>query len=184
MIGTIGLDDISIWIRDIEGCPNIYYICLGSTFVLIWLWNLLLRAFAEVLAWISIVTVGLGLLASGFLVRNYANSNYPEGDNTQKWLNYAAYTIWGLTGVYCLAVLCCWYSIKIAVKVLRTSARIIMGNLRMILVPIVSIAITAVWIAASLYFFIWLLSTGDIITLQAPIPLVTVYYQSYNYTDE
>lgn len=59
-----------------------------------------------------------------------------------------------------------------------------MGNLRMILVPIVSIAFTAVWIAASLYFFIWLLSCGKIETLQAPIPLVTVYYQSYSYTDE
>lgn len=136
--------------------------------MLIWLWNLLLRLFAEVLAWISIIVVGLGLIASGFLVRNYAITNYPEGNNTQKWLNYASYAIWGLSVIYVLAVLCCWYSIKIAVKVLRTSARIIMGNLRMVLIPIISILFTAVWIAASMYFMLWLLSCGKITTVFAP----------------
>lgn len=131
------MDDLNQWIDDTLSCPNVYYICVASTLILIWAWNLLLRAFAEILAWISIFVVGLGLLASGFLVRDYAIQNYPEDLETQKWLNYTSYAIWGLTGIYVLAVLCCWYSIKIAVKILRTSARVIMGNMRMIIIPII-----------------------------------------------
>lgn len=71
-----------MWVKDMEQCVNIYYITLASAFVLIWLWNLLLRLFAEILAWISIVVVGVGLIGSGFLVRNYAIENYPTGNNT------------------------------------------------------------------------------------------------------
>lgn len=78
MIGTLGLDDLNQWIDDMLNCPNVYLICIGSTLVLIWLWNLFLRAFAEVLAWLSIFIVGVGLLASGFLVKNYGIANYPE----------------------------------------------------------------------------------------------------------
>lgn len=78
VIGGLGLDDLNQWIDDTLSCPNVYYICVASTLILIWLWNLLLRAFAEVLAWISIFVVGLGLLASGFLVRDYGIQNYPD----------------------------------------------------------------------------------------------------------
>lgn len=63
-------------------CPNIYYLAIGSSLVLIWFWNVLLRSFAEALAWVSIFIVGVGLLASGFLVRSYALTNYPAGTST------------------------------------------------------------------------------------------------------
>lgn len=143
-------------------CPNIYLIAIGSSIVLVWLWNLLLRSFAEVLAWVSIIIVGVGLFVSGFLVRNYAIETYPEGTNTQKWLNISAYAIWGLLGVYLLAILCCWYSLKIAIKVLRTAARVIMNNMKMIVIPLFQIAITVAWIGASVYSLLWLASCGEI----------------------
>lgn len=136
MIGTVGLDDLNQWVNDIMQCPNIYFMAIGSSLVLIWLWNLLLRSFAEFLAWLSIIIVGVGLFASGFLVRNYAIENYPEGTSTQKWLNISAYIIWGLLGIYCIAILCCWYSLKIAIKVLKTSARVIMNNMKMVIIPV------------------------------------------------
>jgi hypothetical protein len=62
--------------------------------------------------------VGAGIVTLGFLVKYYATENYPEGDTTQKWLNIAAYTIWGLAGLYGLIVLCTFYAIKISIKVL------------------------------------------------------------------
>lgn len=142
-------------------CPNVYYVAIGSALILIWIWNLLLRSFAEALAWVSIFIVGLGLLLSGFLVRNYAIANYPEGTMTQKWLNIASWVIWGLTAIYVLAIMCCWYSLKIAIKILKTSARVIMSNMRMVLIPIVQILLTVVWIAISLWCLLWLMSIGQ-----------------------
>lgn len=163
-------------------CPNIYLIAIGSSIVLVWLWNLLLRSFAEVLAWVSIIIVGVGLFVSGFLVRNYAIENYPEGTNTQKWLNIASYVIWGLLGVYLLAILCCWYSLKIAIKVLRTAARVIMNNMKMIVIPLFQIVFTVAWIGVSVYALLWLASCGEITVNTVPGTPLT--YKTYSYTDE
>jgi len=184
VIGGLGLDDLNQWIDDMLTTPNLYYIGVASTLVLIWGWNLILRAFAEVLAWISIFVVGIGLLASGFLVRNYAIENYPEGTETQKWLNYASWGIWGLTVIYALAVLCSWYSIKIAVKILRTSSRVIMSNMRMIIIPIFQIIFTVAWLGGSIYFLLWLLSCGKIEVVTVDILSIVYSYSTYSYTDE
>lgn len=182
MIGTVGLDDLNQWVDDIIQCPNVYYIAIGSSLVLIWLWNLMLRSFAEVLAWLSIIIVGVGLFVSGFLVRDYAIENYPEGTSTQKWLNISAYVIWGLLGIYLIAILCCWYSLKIAIKVLRTAARVIMNNMKMVVVPIFQIVVTVAWIGASVYALFWLLSCGEIMT--NTVPGTSLTYRTYSYTDE
>lgn len=131
----------------------------------------MLRQFAEILAWISILIVGIGIVTLGFLVKYYADSNYPPGDTTQKWLNYAAYTIWGLSGLYALIVLCTFYAIKISIKVLRVSAKIIMNNLRMIIIPITGIIIMSVWILFYAYCLLWLMSCGKLEqhTVYAPV---------------
>lgn len=105
--------------------------------------------------------MGVGILTLGFLIKYYSDENYPEGDTTQKWLNIAAYTVWGLCGVYLLVVLCAFYAIKISIKVLRVSAKIIMNNLRMILIPIVGMVILVGWIGFYAYSLVWLMSCGE-----------------------
>ena len=80
--GKLALHQIDMWINDTMQCTNIYLIAVGSAVLLVWLWNVFLRAFAEVLAWVSIFIVGIGLIATGFLIRNYNIQNYPEGTKT------------------------------------------------------------------------------------------------------
>ena len=82
MVGEIGVDDVQMYVRDIENCPYVYLICIASCLVLIFIYNWMLRCFAEILAWISIIAVGVGLFILGFLVKDYADVNYPEGDTT------------------------------------------------------------------------------------------------------
>lgn len=82
VVGSFGLDDIEMYVRDIRLSWKVYAICTVTCFVLIFFWNLMLRAFAEVLAWISIFIVGAGIVTLGFLIKYYADSNYPEGDTT------------------------------------------------------------------------------------------------------
>lgn len=182
MLLGLGLDDLNQWIEDILNCPNLYLVAVGSAVFLIWFWNLMLRNFAEALAWVSIFVVGVGLLIAGFLVRNYSINNYPEGTKTQKWLNIASWVIWGATAIYVLAILCCWYSIKIAIKVLRVAARVIMNNLKMVLIPMLMICVTVVWIAGSIYCFMWILSCGELTVEQ--VPIIGLSYTKYVYTKE
>ena len=161
VIGSFGLDDIDMYVRDIRLSWKVYLICIVSVFILIFFWNLMLRLFAEILAWISIFVVGAGLLALGFLVKYYADNNYPEGDTTQKWLNIGSYVIWGLFGIYVLAVLCSYMAIKISIKVLRVAAKVIMGNMRMILVPVVGMVAILIWVLFFAYSLLWLMSCGE-----------------------
>lgn len=162
MVGEIGIDDLQMYVRDIEKCAYVYLICIASTLLLIFIYNWLLRCFAPILCWITIIAVAIGLFVLGFLVKDYADINYPDGDSTQKWLNVAAYTIWVLTGIYVILVCCLYYSIVISIKVLKTSAKVIMNNMRMIIVPLIGIAFIVCWLAFFTYGLLYLLSCGTI----------------------
>lgn len=186
VIGGFGLDDIDMYARDIRLSWKVYLICVFSVFVLIFFWNLMLRMFAEILAWISIFVVGIGLLALGFFIKYYADANYPEGDSTQKWLNIASYVVWAMFGIYVLAVLCSFMAIKISVKVLRVAAKVIMSNLRMIVVPIVGMVVILVWIIFFGYSLLWLMSCGEMQSNQLTNPIdgtIIGTYVSYKWTD-
>lgn len=181
IIGSIGLDDIQSYAEDIALSWYIYLIAIPITFILIFLWNWMLRLFAQTLAWISIVTVGLMIVALGFGLKYYAGTNYRAEDSTYKWLTYAAYTTWGLAGVYVLVILCTYYAIKISIKVLKVSAKIVSRNLRMVIVPLIGIVVMVVWICFYAYCLLWLMSCGEMIKVD--VPLVGSYY-SYKWTDQ
>lgn len=185
IIGSFGLDDVEMYARDIRLSWKVYLMGIVTCFVLIFFWNLMLRQFAEILAWISILIVGIGIVTLGFLIKYYADANYPEGDSTQKWLNYASYVVWSLAGIYALIVLCSFYAIKISIKVLRVSAKVIMNNMRMIIIPLVGIVVMIVWILFYSYSLLWLMSCGDMKQNQLMGPGNTVLgtYVSYQWTE-
>ena len=182
MIGSIGLDDLQSYIRDIEHASKLYLVCIGTCLVIIFLYNWMLRCFAEILTWIAITAVGCGLFALGWFVRDYGAVNYPEGDTTQKWLNIASGVIWALLGIYCLSVCCLYYSIKISVRVLKTASKIITRNMRMVIVPFIGICIVTAWVAFSVYFLLWVMSCGKI--EREEVPLLDIHYYTYVWTDE
>ena len=153
--------------------------------LLIFSYNWMLRCFAEILTWIAIFAVAGGLFALGWFVKDYGVTQYPHDDTTQKWLNIAAITIWVLLGIYCLFVCCSYYSIKISVRVLRTSSKIITRNMRMILVPVIGCVIFTIWFAFSIYFLLWVMSCGEILVKSFDVPLANpVYYSTYVWTKE
>ena len=65
-----------------------------------------------------------------------------------------------LTGIYILVICCLYYSIKISIKVLRTSAKVIMSNMRMIIVPLLGIVGIVCWVAFFTYGLLYLMSCG------------------------
>lgn len=79
-------------------------------------------------------------------------------------------------------VCCLYYSIKISVRVLKTAAKVITRNMRMIIVPIVSIVVIICWVAFSVYFLLYLGSCGEI--ERKYVPVLEIYYYEYVWTDE
>jgi hypothetical protein len=153
-----------MWLRDIRECWAVYCFCLPLVLILIFLWNLLLRQFAEILAWVSIILVGICFAGLGVGVYIYADDSYPEGDTTQKWLRICSYVIWSLTIIYCFVVCCTYYAIKISAKVIKVSARIVMNNLRVIFVPILATVIICVWLVFFAYVMLYMMSCGDMVS--------------------
>lgn len=82
MIGSFGMDDLELYVRDIRESWAIYLIAIPLIFVLIFFWNLSLRLFAETLVWVSIILVGIMIAALGFGIMYFAGENYPPGDTT------------------------------------------------------------------------------------------------------
>lgn len=161
VIGSYGLDDVEIWLRDVRESWPVYCICVPMVLILVFIWNLLLRTFAEILAWVCIWVVGLSFLGLGFFVWFYADATYPEGDSTQKWLQIASYAIWTLTVIYFLIVCCTYYAIKISARVLKVSARIVMNNLRVVIVPVFGMIVILVWLVFFAYVLLYMMSCGE-----------------------
>ena len=186
VIGQFGLDDLEMYARDIRLSWKVYLICVFSIFVLIFFWNLMLNQFAEILAWFAIFLCAAGLAILAFGIKYYSDSNYPEGDTTGKWLNIGSYVVWGFLGIFILAVLCSYQAIKISIRVLKVAAKVIMSNLRMIIVPVVGIVAILAWILFFAYSLLWLMSCGDMKSNQYINPVTNEImgtYVTYVWTD-
>lgn len=173
MIGSIGIDDIMTYGYDIVKSWPLYAIGFGSALIFVFIWNIALRLFAECLAYICIFGTLAGLIFLGWFVKEYGQTEYPEGDTTQKYMNILAYTLWALSGIFFCVIMCAWNSIQISIKILRTSARVVSQNLRVILVPVFGILVVVVWIIFFCYSMIWLFSCGEIrsevYTVEVPV---------------
>ena len=88
--------------------------------------------------------------------------------------------MWVLTGVYLLVICCIYYSIKISIKVLKTSAKVIMNNMRMIIVPLIGIVSIVGWVAFFTYGLLYLMSCGKIVEQEN----LGLHYYKYDWTDE
>jgi choline transporter-like protein 2/4/5 len=164
IVGGIGLDDVYLYVDDIIKSWPLYCIGFGSALALVFLWNIALRLFAECLAYICIMGIFGGLIFLGWFVKEYGDKTYPEGDTTKKYMDIMAYTCWVMSAIFFCIIMCAWESIQISITILRTSAKVVSQNLRVIFVPILGIFAVICWIVFFCYSMIWLFSCGEIKT--------------------
>jgi len=74
----------------------------------------------------------------------------------------AEYALYVLTVVYFIALCCMYKNIRVSIQVLKTASVIVMGNLRMLVVPFFEAILLLMWSAWWLYSFGYLLSSGEI----------------------
>jgi hypothetical protein len=161
-IGSAGAAYFLVQIQNIIDCSNVLYISIASAIVFIFIYNLMLRFASKLLAWISLLTVALGIIGFGYLIWNYAVYYYPEKGVTYGVLIATSIIIWFFVVLYLLVVLCMWHRIMFSIQILRTAAKIIHLHYHVMLVPIFGVVVSAACFAGYVYFLIILATCGKI----------------------
>ena len=89
-------------------------------------------------------------------------SDYKPNDKTQQRIQILVYVLYALGIGFFIGLCCLWKNLAIAIAVLKTSAVIIMHNIRMFFMPFFSAFVIMLWTTFWIVFFILLLSTGKI----------------------
>lgn len=114
----------------------------------------------------------LTLVVGGYFTRDYALSR-PEGDSYNTWIEYGAYGLWALGGLFLCCICCCWSAIKVAVAVYNTTAQYVRSNMRIMILPfmawVLQIVWGMIWIVCALYVF----SVGEPVQREAPWSFLT-----------
>lgn len=111
------------------------------------------------MAFISCVVcaAGAGLYA-------YQLSESPEyaEDPTAEYLKYSAYGLWGVAGIFCLILLCCYSALKLGIAVFATTVDFTKSNCCIFLLPTVGMIIQVVWCLFWIVSFVMVFSIGEV----------------------
>lgn len=100
------------------------------------------------------------------LLQNYHDNKYEVGvdDKVEKTIQIAVYVLYTVAGIFSLMILCLCKSIRISIAVLKTSAEVLMKNIRVLIMPFIScffvIGFMGLWLVSMGY----LLACGNIVT--------------------
>lgn len=167
LIGSFGLDDIQLGVDNLVSAKWCYLAAVFTGLLVVVGYNLLIRYFAKVLIWLSVIGTGVAILALALVLNDYHANHYKAADATGnedvgKILQIFIYVLYVLTGIYFLAVLCLYKDIAVSVAVLKTSAVIILGNMRVLLVPSIGTLIILTYVFGWGIGLCFLLSRGNI----------------------
>ena len=169
---TIMSDKITQYIADIAFCWRVIAICSGTSVLLGYIYLFVVRCIGAVIVWGSIIALQVSLIGAGAYVWLQSNE-YEPGEDYHDWLKYAAYTIWGIAGLFFLCVVCCWSAIRIGIAVYQTTANYISSNLRIFLLPIITYIFALLWFCVWLVSFIFIFSIGEPVQREPPYSFLT-----------
>lgn len=150
---------------DLVDSWKIFIVCLIVAIILSLLYLYLLQECATLIIMVMMVAmiVALGLLGWMFYknYRTLQTDNDPSNDNDKLYL-YLSYGTWGVAAVL-LCCFCCFYSqIHLASKIIGATADYITDYSRIIIVPIISLAMLVAYLLWWMYSGAYLFSIGTL----------------------
>lgn len=120
-------------------------------------------------AWLSVITVGLGLIGSGtwcWILRNniVSDSNYDPAVDKENatWLWWGAIILWTISGLYVLCLVCNQKSLRVSIRIIEVAGDFVADTKRVLFVPVgfffFSILVSFAW----LWGYICVSSVGTI----------------------
>ena len=114
-------DKLTAYIGDVLAVWYVICICAGISFVLAFVYLILLRCCASVVVFFTLVSVFF--LLGGFGTWLFLERDRFEVDTTYyKAMLYGAYTLWGLCALYVIILLCICNRIRLGVAVIKATA--------------------------------------------------------------
>lgn len=132
----------------------------------------MLRYFAKLLVWTSIMITGAALIIASVLLHKYYNEWYNPDTTTHKQsdgtliysesmgniIKISTYVLFGLTAIFFCMIMCMYNNIKISIAVLQTASVIVIRNMRILVIPIFAIAFTLSFLSVWIYSFGYVLA--------------------------
>lgn len=114
------IDKLSDYITDLINAWEVMLICLGAAFILGMLYLVILRCCAGVLIWTTIFAIIAITGGGGYWLYTHKDT-YEESDNNYKYMQYGAYALWALSGLFFLMMICCCNRIRLAVAIMKVT---------------------------------------------------------------
>jgi hypothetical protein len=76
IVGKFGLDDIQQIYSDLKASKHVYLYSMLTCLGLAIIYNILLKLFAKILIWVSIIGTGVGLIALSVFLQEYHHTHY------------------------------------------------------------------------------------------------------------
>lgn len=106
-------DLVSVW--------YLFLIMAGISAVLCIIYLILLKWMAKPMIYLSIVAI-FGLLVGGGFYVLYTGLNYEGNDHTRNVMIGMGILLWILSGLFVLAICCCWSAIKLAAAIMQAAS--------------------------------------------------------------
>ena len=84
-------------------------------------------------------------------------------------MQYGAYALWGLDGLFALITLCCCSRIRLAVAVMKVTSSFMYRTPSVMAVPLFFIIIVAAWMVGWTILAVYIMSVGTIGPREAPL---------------
>jgi len=147
---------------------------MGVAMVVGFIYLLLVRVFAGVIVFVTIVGYLLGLVVAGYLC--YVKGTTADSTGyTNTNLTYVAYGLWGVSALFALMFCCFRSQLRLAVAIVKTAGVFVNDVKSIIIVPVVGQVLIII------FFIVWIIglalifSTGTV-TGQVSKPFATVTF--------
>ena len=156
-MGSVYGETAGLWAYNIAKCWAVLLVGALVAVVFGYLYLFVIRLIGGAIIWISFVLIVLALAGGGFYTYFYLRPTYDTANPAYEYLAYASYTLWALSGIVGLLLLCCYNAVKLGIAVFKTTAQYIQANMNIFLLPmwatIVSVLWFVLWSLGAVFFF-------------------------------
>ncbi len=149
-----------VWAYNVAKAWAVLLVGAALAVVFGYLYLFIIRLIGGAIIWVSFVLIVLALAGGGFYSYFYLRPTYDPTNPTYEYLAYGAYTLWGLSGLTCILLCCCYNAVKLGIAVFKTTAQYVQANMNIFFLPAWSSAVALLWLLLGLGSAVFVFSVG------------------------